>query len=330
MRREIVMPCQLERPLRCKRTPMEEEGVTIPRTCDSTASSMPGLPGDVMLSVPSAQDGCSPSLPWPNPSPLLQGQAKSIKWTSEAEAFTNLKMAFTTTPILQYPNPEKLFVVEIDTSGVGVGAVLSQHGEKEGKLKPLAYFSKKLSLSEWNYRIGDRELLAMNLAFEEWRHWLEGVRHPFTVIVDHKNLEYLQTTKRLNSSEQVWEDTHNRLSLAIAAYKRKADKRHGNTPQYAPGERMWVSRTKDGWSGPKGKLNASAFHVSALKLVVDGPLGEDRNPLETPPPPLEVEGKPAYPVRTLLDSRRRRTRLQYLVDWQGYSPKERCRIPASQ
>ncbi|KAK1792895.1 hypothetical protein P4O66_001627 [Electrophorus voltai] len=61
-----------------------------------------------------------------------------------------------------------------------------------------------LSLSEQNYGVGDRELLAMKLALEEWRHWLEGARHPFTVITDHKNLEYLQTTKRLNSRQARW------------------------------------------------------------------------------------------------------------------------------
>ncbi|KAK3548264.1 hypothetical protein QTP70_007188 [Hemibagrus guttatus] len=29
------------------------------------------------------------------------------------------------------------------------------------------------------------------LALEEWRHWLEGARHPFLVLTDHKNLEFL-------------------------------------------------------------------------------------------------------------------------------------------
>lgn len=32
------------------------------------------------------------------------------------------------------------------------------------------------------------ELLALNLALEEWRHWLEGVDLPFVVRTDHKNL----------------------------------------------------------------------------------------------------------------------------------------------
>lgn len=44
----------------------------------------------------------------------------------------------------------------------------------------------------------DRELLAIKLALKEWRHWLEGVIQPFMVLTDHKNLEYLQTARRLN------------------------------------------------------------------------------------------------------------------------------------
>ncbi len=38
----------------------------------------------------------------------------------------------------------------------------------------------------------------MKAAFEEWHHWLEGAKHPFTVLTDHRNLEYLRSAKRLN------------------------------------------------------------------------------------------------------------------------------------
>ncbi|KAK1788775.1 hypothetical protein P4O66_002583 [Electrophorus voltai] len=102
---------------------------------------------------------------------------------------------FITAPVLQQPNLEKPFVVEVDASDTGVGAVLSQRTSERGGFKPVAYFSWKLSLAEWNHGLGDHKLLAMKSAFEDWGHWLEGVRHPFTVYTDHKNLEYLQTNK---------------------------------------------------------------------------------------------------------------------------------------
>ncbi|KAI3353355.1 hypothetical protein L3Q82_019890 [Scortum barcoo] len=51
---------------------------------------------------------------------------------------------------------------------------------------------------------GNRELLAVKMALEEWRHWLEGSTQPFVVWTDHKNLAYIQTAKRLNSRQARW------------------------------------------------------------------------------------------------------------------------------
>ncbi|TWW61053.1 hypothetical protein D4764_05G0011430 [Takifugu flavidus] len=48
------------------------------------------------------------------------------------------------------------------------------------------------------------ELLAVYGALVEWRHWLEGARHPFLVWSDHKNLTYVRTAKRLNPRQGRW------------------------------------------------------------------------------------------------------------------------------
>ncbi|KAK3549109.1 hypothetical protein QTP70_032424 [Hemibagrus guttatus] len=123
---------------------------------------------------------------------LLRNKPKSLLWSpATEEAFNTLKRAFTTAPLLIHPDPHKPFVVEVDASTTEVGAVLSQQQGNPSRLHPCAFFSYKLNPAERNYDIGNRELLAIKLALEEWRHWLEGARHPFLVLMDHKNLEYL-------------------------------------------------------------------------------------------------------------------------------------------
>ncbi|KAK3534934.1 hypothetical protein QTP70_002020 [Hemibagrus guttatus] len=69
------------------------------------------------------------------------------------------------------------------------------------------------------------------------------------------------------------------------------------------------------------------FHVSFLKPA--HPLGSGETPGVEPPPPLDIEGSPAYQVHALLDSRRVRSRIQYLVDWEGYGPEERSWVDAA-
>ncbi len=67
---------------------------------------------------------------------------------------------------------------------------VSLHGSSLQHITPDP--GRKLTPAEQNYDIGNHELLAITLALEEWWHWLEGANHPFTVITDHKNLQYLR------------------------------------------------------------------------------------------------------------------------------------------
>lgn len=119
-------------------------------------------------------------------------------------AFTDLKVIFTTTPVLSHPDPTRQFTVEVDVSDSGVGVVLLQRSLTNRKLHPCAFFSCCLSRAERNYDVGNRRLLALVLAFQEWRHWLEGSVEPFVVWTDHKNLAYLHGVKRLNSRQALW------------------------------------------------------------------------------------------------------------------------------
>jgi len=106
---------------------------------------------------------------WPQP---IRRGTSCLPWSEEATR------AFTSAPFLHHPDPESPFVVEVDASSTGLGAVLSQCQGSPPKLYPCAYYSRKLSPLERNYDVSDRELLAMKAAFEEWRHFLEGSTYP--------------------------------------------------------------------------------------------------------------------------------------------------------
>ncbi len=135
------------------------------------------------------------------------------------------------------PDPDKPFIVEVDASDVGIGAVLSQRGE-DNELHPCAFLSHRLTPTERNYHVGDRELLAVKLALEEWRHWLEGAKHPVQVLTDHKNLEYIQQAKRLNPRQARWSLFFNRFQFILSYHPGSKNLKpdalsrvYGNTPQ---------------------------------------------------------------------------------------------------
>ena len=58
--------------------------------------------------------------------------------------------------------------------------------------------------AERNFDVRNSELLALVLALQEWRHWLEGFIFPFTAWTDHKNLSYLRSACGMNSRQAWW------------------------------------------------------------------------------------------------------------------------------
>lgn len=69
---------------------------------------------------------------------------------------------------------------------------------------PVGFYSHKLSTAECNSNVGKREMLAVKLVLERWRHWLEKAAHPFIVLTDHTNLVYLKTLKPMPSQVDLY------------------------------------------------------------------------------------------------------------------------------
>jgi hypothetical protein len=54
-------------------------------------------------------------------------------------------------------------------------------------LKPVAFYSRNMDKVEINYKIHDKEMLAIISAFKEWCQYLEGASFKITVYSEHKN-----------------------------------------------------------------------------------------------------------------------------------------------
>ena len=109
---------------------------------------------------------------------------KEFMWSDQAQqAFQTLKQAMTSTPVLALPDFQAQFTVETDACFDGVGAVLMQQGQ------PIAYLSKALSSKHQHLSIYEKEFLALILAVDKWRHYLQ--RQEFIILTDHKSLAYL-------------------------------------------------------------------------------------------------------------------------------------------
>ena len=103
---------------------------------------------------------------------LTEKEAKFI-WDEACEAsFNQLKEALVTAPVLAYPRPEGQFILDTDSSGWAVGAVLSQVQDNAEKV--IAYFSKALSKAEQDYCVTRKELLAVVLALENFHPYVYG------------------------------------------------------------------------------------------------------------------------------------------------------------
>ena len=129
----------------------------------------------------------------------------SKHWTATHEAaFQGLKSALTDANVLAFADFDRPFLLEVDASHDGLGAILSQQ-QQSGELKVISYASRRLRPTEKNhanYSSFKLELLALKWAVtEKFRHYLLGSH--FTILTDNNPLTHLQTAK-LGAIEQRW------------------------------------------------------------------------------------------------------------------------------
>lgn len=135
-----------------------------------------------------------------------KGASKTLDavWTPQCEqSFEGLKDRLVSAPVLAFADFSRPFILEVDASYSGLGAVLSQ--ETDSGVRPVAYASRGLRQTERNtatYSSMKLEFLALKWAMtEKFRDYLLG--HKCTVYTDNNPLSHLQSAK-LGATEHRW------------------------------------------------------------------------------------------------------------------------------
>jgi len=128
----------------------------------------------------------------------------------EEQAFRNLQSALTIALVLMLLDHDKPFMLITDASNYATGTILEQE-DAFGCSHPVAYFSKLLQPAECNYKIHDKELLAIIHSLKHFCHYLQGNKHHTKIFSDHANLQYF-TTRQTLTCQQLW------WSLFLATY----------------------------------------------------------------------------------------------------------------
>ncbi len=149
-------------------------------------------------------------------SPVNHLLKKNVRWTWSRDcnkAFELLKAKFTLHPVLRHFQPEHPTRVELDASNIGIAAVLMQQQEDNKQYHPLAFVSRTSSLPKRNYKVHNREMLAIKYATEQWRPMLRSCADGFDVLTDNVSCKYFMTTKVLNQRQVRWGQTTCRFQL---------------------------------------------------------------------------------------------------------------------
>ncbi|KAL7745140.1 hypothetical protein ACLKA6_008198 [Drosophila palustris] len=122
---------------------------------------------------------------------LIIGNKKKDKtpivWNAEADQmFEQCKSDLAHITTLTHPSANAKLVLHVDASNFCVGAALNEL--RNGSLKPLGFFSKRISESQKKQSTYDRELLAIFLSVKYFAHMIEG--RSCTILTDHKPLTF--------------------------------------------------------------------------------------------------------------------------------------------
>lgn len=182
----------------------------------------------------------------------------SERWTPACDAaFHTIIYKLTHAPVLAFADPTKPYILHVDASLNGLGAVLNQQ-YPEG-LRPVAFASRKLSQPERNYPIHQLEFLALKWAVvDKFNDYLYGAK--FTVRTDNNPLTYVLTTAKLNATGHRW-------LAALSIYDFSIQYKPGRENIDADSLSRNHPETEEGWI----EVPASGMKALCCNITTSGP-----------------------------------------------------------
>ena len=142
----------------------------------------------------------------------LMHKGDAWEWgPDQVAAFTDLKRALTSPPVVRGPDYREPFLVRTDASKEGFGAVLSQEfiypgadGEDGRRQHPICFISRTTTASERRYSPHLLELAATKWALERLQRYIWC--NPVYIIGDCKALEGTLLAKTLPLAHDRWQE----------------------------------------------------------------------------------------------------------------------------
>lgn len=134
----------------------------------------------------------------------LTKQNSDFVWSEECDqAWKQLKTSLTSSSVMAYFDPRLKTELVVDASPVGLGAILTQIHDKDGRrdTQVVAYASRALDEVESRYSQVEREALAVRWGIEHYHLYLYGIQ--FSVITDHKPLVSVFTNVMAKPSPRI-------------------------------------------------------------------------------------------------------------------------------
>ena len=202
----------------------------------------------------------------------LTEKGRLFHWTEECQlAFDELKSRLVSSPILAYPSPTSMFVIDTDASDFRIGAVLSQ--QQDGEERVIAYASRALSKAERHYCVTRKEMLAVVYFVKYFRPYHYGQQ--FLLRTDHGALRWLFNFKEPVGQVARWLQLLAEYNFSI---EHRPGRQHNNADAMSKrpcNQCQYPWETSDSASSPEIKLQSSSNMVRNSGDEVDSEIEKE-------------------------------------------------------